>query len=164
MFQWLFDEAQMNVDNVGAPVTKQQWDYIHKMGDSLRKSFRNVSAVFAPSCISHSMLTKREWRNVKIDGISIADALHCWEQSPFRRNMRRIKNSAMVNDDPMLGARQVKRMHATRERQEGNNFSSMKRLPNFTRNRGNNRGNMKPKGNRKNRNCKFRTRSRQSKL
>ncbi|CAH1400963.1 unnamed protein product [Nezara viridula] len=33
VFQWLFDEAQMTADNVGAPVTKQQWDYIHKMGD-----------------------------------------------------------------------------------------------------------------------------------
>ena len=29
MFQWQFDEAQMTVDNVGAPVTPQQWNYIH---------------------------------------------------------------------------------------------------------------------------------------
>jgi hypothetical protein len=42
VFQWLFDEAQMTADNVGAPVTKQQWDYIHQMGDSLRSSFHNV--------------------------------------------------------------------------------------------------------------------------
>lgn len=45
VFQWLFDEAQMTADNVGAPVTKQQWDYIHKMGDSLRNSFENVTWV-----------------------------------------------------------------------------------------------------------------------
>lgn len=43
VFQWLFDEAQMTADNVGAPVTKHQWDYIHKMGDSLRHTFQNVS-------------------------------------------------------------------------------------------------------------------------
>lgn len=43
IFQWLFDEAQMTADNVGAPVTKQQWDFIHKMGDNFRTSFKNVS-------------------------------------------------------------------------------------------------------------------------
>ncbi|KAK1127266.1 hypothetical protein K0M31_003810 [Melipona bicolor] len=88
VFQWLFDEAQMSADNVGAPVTKQQWDYIHKMGDSLRQTFENVSAVFAPSCISHSVLTKRDWQLVKIDEVSLAQALHCWEQMPIgnRRN------------------------------------------------------------------------------
>lgn len=43
VFQWLFDEAQMAADKVGAPVTKHQWDYIHKMGDSLRHTFHNVS-------------------------------------------------------------------------------------------------------------------------
>lgn len=85
VFQWLFDEAQMDADNVGAPVTKQQWDYIHKMGDALRHSFQNVSAVFAPSCISHSVLTKKDWQDVKIDDISIADALHCWEQKTNKR-------------------------------------------------------------------------------
>lgn len=83
VFQWLFDEAQMTADNVGAPVTKQQWDYIHKMGDSLRQTFENVTAVFAPSCISHSVLTKRDWQLIKIDEVSLAQALHCWEQTPI---------------------------------------------------------------------------------
>lgn len=80
VFQWLFDEAQMSVDNVGSPVTKQQWDYIHKMGDSMRRTLINVTAVFAPSCISHSVLTKKDWDMVKIDDISLPQALHCWEQ------------------------------------------------------------------------------------
>ncbi|CAG9764236.1 unnamed protein product [Ceutorhynchus assimilis] len=93
VFQWLFDEAQMDADNVGAPVTKQQWDYIHKMGDALRHSFQNVSAVFAPSCISHAVLTKKEWQEVKIDDISIADALHCWEQKANRKRIKRRKNN-----------------------------------------------------------------------
>ncbi|KAG5676925.1 hypothetical protein PVAND_006722 [Polypedilum vanderplanki] len=81
IFQWLFDEAQMRADNVGAPVTPQQWDYIHEMGGALRKSLENVTAVFAPSCIGHSVLTKRDWQNIKIDDVSLTDSLRCWENS-----------------------------------------------------------------------------------
>ncbi|XP_058066281.1 palmitoleoyl-protein carboxylesterase NOTUM [Anopheles bellator] len=84
VFQWLFDEAQMRADSVGAPVTPQQWDYIHDMGGALRESLNNVSAVFAPSCIGHSVLTKRDWLKIRIDDISLADALRCWEQSQWR--------------------------------------------------------------------------------
>lgn len=81
VFQWAFDEAQMRADNVGAPVTPQQWDYIHEMGGALRKSLENVTAVFAPSCIGHSVLTKRDWQNIKIDDVSFTDSLRCWENS-----------------------------------------------------------------------------------
>ena len=81
IFQWLFDEAQMRADNVGAPVTPQQWDYIHEMGGALRESLENVTAVFAPSCIGHSVLTKRDWQNIKIDDVSFTDSLRCWENS-----------------------------------------------------------------------------------
>ena len=83
VFQWIFDEAQMKAYNVAAPVTRQQWDYIHKMGDSLRQTFENVTAVFAPSCISHSVLTKRDWKMIKIDEVSFAQALFCWDQMPI---------------------------------------------------------------------------------
>lgn len=85
VFQWLFDEAQMSADSVGAPVTPQQWDYIHEMGKALRSSLDNVTAVFAPSCIGHSVLTKRDWLDIKIDDISLADALRCWENSGTKR-------------------------------------------------------------------------------
>lgn len=107
----------MDADNVGAPVTKQQWDYIHNMGDALRQSFENVSAVFAPSCISHSVLTKRDWQNVKIDDISVAEALHCWEQKT--NNKRRIKqlrntHNIYAADQPRLfNNRQAKRTNHT---------------------------------------------------
>lgn len=86
VFQWLFDEAQMRADSVGAPVTPQQWDYIHEMGGALRTSLDNVTAVFAPSCIGHSVLTKRDWLHIKIDDISLAQALRCWEQSTRHGN------------------------------------------------------------------------------
>ncbi|XP_049807016.1 palmitoleoyl-protein carboxylesterase NOTUM [Schistocerca nitens] len=87
IFQWLFDEAQMTADNVGIPVTKQQWDYIYKMGDSLRNTFQNVSAVFAPSCISHSVLLKRDWLSIKINDISLSHALKCWEMKSYKKQL-----------------------------------------------------------------------------
>lgn len=70
----------MRADSV-APVTPQQWDYIHEMGGALRASLNNVTAVFAPACIGHSVLTKRDWQNIKIDDISLTDSLRCWENS-----------------------------------------------------------------------------------
>lgn len=76
----------MRADSVGAPVTPQQWDYIHEMGGALRSSLDNVTAVFAPSCIGHAVLTKRDWLNIKIDDISLAEALRCWELSTGKRN------------------------------------------------------------------------------
>ncbi|XP_017101506.2 palmitoleoyl-protein carboxylesterase NOTUM [Drosophila bipectinata] len=94
VFQWLFDEAQMRADNVGAPVTPQQWNYIHEMGGALRSSLDNVSAVFAPSCIGHAVLSKRDWVNIKIDDISLPSALRCWEHSTRRkRHDKQVKRS-----------------------------------------------------------------------
>lgn len=109
----------MDADKVGAPVTKQQWDYIHKMGDALRKSFANVSAVFAPSCISHSVLTKRDWQRVKIDDISIAEALHCWEQKLMRRRMRRERHLAMKKRLEMRTQTQDSKRDGKKRRRKG---------------------------------------------
>lgn len=89
VFQWLFDEAQMRADSIEAPITKEQWNYIHEMGAALRTSLDNVTAVFAPSCIGHSVLTKRDWTNIKVDGISLAEAMRCWEISTSRKNKSR---------------------------------------------------------------------------
>ncbi|EFN84998.1 Protein notum-like protein, partial [Harpegnathos saltator] len=100
VFQWLFDEAQMSVDNVGSPVTKQQWDYIHKMGDSMRRTLTNVTAVFAPSCISHSVLTKKDWNMVKIDDVSLPQALHCWEQMPIGNQRNNTTRSQIETNQP----------------------------------------------------------------
>lgn len=94
MFQWLFDEAQMRADNVGPPVTPQQWNYIHEMGGALRSSLSNVTAVFAPSCIGHAVLSKRDWINIKIDDISLPSALRCWEHATRVHRKRRHSNNA----------------------------------------------------------------------
>ncbi|XP_075162229.1 palmitoleoyl-protein carboxylesterase notum isoform X2 [Haematobia irritans] len=95
VFQWLFDEAQMRADNVAAPVTPHQWNYIHAMGGALRSSLDNVTAVFAPSCIGHAVLSKREWLSLKIDDISLPTALRCWEHStrPRRKRHDKLKRS-----------------------------------------------------------------------
>ncbi|CAD7003911.1 unnamed protein product [Ceratitis capitata] len=93
VFQWLFDEAQMRADNVGAPVTPQQWNYIHEMGGALRSSLDNVTGVFAPSCIGHAVLSKRDWINIKIDDISLPIALRCWEHSTRPRRRRHNPNN-----------------------------------------------------------------------
>lgn len=81
----------MRADSVGAPVTPQQWDYIHEMGGALRTSLDNVTAVFAPACIGHSVLTKRDWQNIKIDDVSLADSLRCWENSLTKERKIKLK-------------------------------------------------------------------------
>lgn len=54
VIQHLFDEAQILVDNVfeqtqikgdntAASVTKPQWEYLHKLGQEVRKTLENVS-------------------------------------------------------------------------------------------------------------------------
>ncbi|XP_076062099.1 palmitoleoyl-protein carboxylesterase notum isoform X2 [Oratosquilla oratoria] len=83
VFQFVFDEAQLQADNVGAPLTKEQWDFIHTIGQQLRNSLRNVTSAFAPSCIAHSVLTKRDWANVKVEDVTLPQALHCWERTPL---------------------------------------------------------------------------------
>lgn len=123
VFQWLFDEAQMTVDNVGSPVTKQQWDYIHKMGDALRHSFRNVTSVFAPSCVSHSVLTNRDWQRVKVNDVSVAQALHCWEQQPLRkgRNSNRAPPRHLNGEAALNNKRRRRRKHRNKNGRQGKN-------------------------------------------
>lgn len=43
--QWLFDEAQLTVDNIhltGQPVHEGQWRYIQNLGQELRATLRDV--------------------------------------------------------------------------------------------------------------------------
>ncbi|EDS28214.1 notum [Culex quinquefasciatus] len=160
VFQWLFDEAQMRADHVGAPVTPQQWDYIHDMGGALRESLNNVTAVFAPSCIGHSVLTKRDWLSIKIDDISLADALRCWEQSDVRerqvqrrqsnrnanpQKLRRKHNGGRRKQNPGAGAdgqgEQVAKPKLTKEererrREERRQRQNQRRLNRLNKNNG----------------------------
>lgn len=47
VFTWLFDEFQLE-NEIVAPIDKQQWDFVHKMGERQRKSLRNVTWVVPP--------------------------------------------------------------------------------------------------------------------
>lgn len=60
----------------------EKMQYIRSLSDQIRSTLSNVSAVFAPSCMSHIMLTKPDWHKVAIRGTSLPDALQCWEASP----------------------------------------------------------------------------------
>ena len=58
-----------------------QWNFIHTIGANLRKSFKDIDAVFSPACIEHTAITKEEWIEVEVDGVSLPDALFCWSSS-----------------------------------------------------------------------------------
>lgn len=110
----------MRADSVGAPVTPQQWDFIHQMGGALRRSLENVTAVFAPSCIGHSVLDKREWMNIKIDDISLPDAMRCWEigtENQQRRFGGRRDRKSMTKEEREL-RRQLNRERQMSKRQQ----------------------------------------------
>ncbi|ODM98832.1 Palmitoleoyl-protein carboxylesterase NOTUM [Orchesella cincta] len=80
VFQWLFDEAQMLVNNVPTPaLKKEEWDYVYKVGDELKKTLLNVTNVFIPSCLAHTVLTHRDWRRVEVNSVELTRALKCWE-------------------------------------------------------------------------------------
>ncbi|XP_073712884.1 palmitoleoyl-protein carboxylesterase notum1a [Misgurnus anguillicaudatus] len=82
--QWLFDEAQLTVDNIhltGQPVQEGQWRYIQNLGIELRSTLKDVPAMFAPACLSHEFITRSYWTDVQVKGTSLPRALHCWDRS-----------------------------------------------------------------------------------
>ncbi|KAM9296446.1 palmitoleoyl-protein carboxylesterase NOTUM [Gastrophryne carolinensis] len=87
--QWLFDEAQLTVDNVhlsGQPVQENQWNYIQNLGRELRSTLKDVGASFAPACLSHEIITRSHWTEVQVRGTSLPRALHCWDRSLQENN------------------------------------------------------------------------------
>ncbi|XP_065360615.1 palmitoleoyl-protein carboxylesterase NOTUM [Calliphora vicina] len=129
VFQWLFDEAQMRADNVAAPVTPHQWNYIHAMGGALRSSLDNVTAVFAPSCIGHAVLSKRDWTALKIDDISLPTALRCWEHSTRQRKKRHDKlkrstEATITHKDNNKRRHEKQHKDKQREKKKKNNNNS----------------------------------------
>ncbi|XP_031608684.1 carboxylesterase notum2 [Oreochromis aureus] len=82
--QWLFDEEQLRVENIyigGQSMSEEQWQYIQNLGLELKNSLRDVTAVFAPSCLSHTLITKSNWTNFQVRGTSLPRALQCWDRS-----------------------------------------------------------------------------------
>ncbi|KAF7216416.1 carboxylesterase notum2 [Nothobranchius furzeri] len=82
--QWLFDEEQLRGENIflGAhSLSEEQWQYIQNLGLELKTSLRDVTAVFAPSCLSHTVITKGNWVSFQVKGTNLPRALHCWDRS-----------------------------------------------------------------------------------
>uniref|UniRef100_A0A8D0DBS9 Notum pectinacetylesterase 2 n=1 Tax=Sander lucioperca TaxID=283035 RepID=A0A8D0DBS9_SANLU len=82
--QWLFDEEQLRVENIymgGQSLSEEQWQYIQNLGRELKNSLTDVTAVFAPSCLSHTVITKSNWMSFQVKGTSLPRALHCWDRS-----------------------------------------------------------------------------------
>ncbi|XP_041839369.1 carboxylesterase notum2 isoform X3 [Melanotaenia boesemani] len=82
--QWLFDEEQLRVENIymgGQSLSDEQWQYIQNLGLELKNSLRDVTAVFAPSCLSHMVITKSNWMSFQVKGTSLPRALQCWDRS-----------------------------------------------------------------------------------
>ncbi|XP_061843810.1 carboxylesterase notum2 isoform X2 [Nerophis lumbriciformis] len=82
--QWLFDEEQLRVENIymgGQHMSEEQWQYMQNLGRELMNSLRDVTAVFAPSCLSHTVITKSNWMTFQVKGTSLPRALHCWDRS-----------------------------------------------------------------------------------
>ncbi|KPP77510.1 protein notum-like [Scleropages formosus] len=66
--QWLFDEAQLTVDNVhltGQPMQEGQWRYIQNLGNELRSTLKDVPY----------------WMDIQVKGTSLPRALQCWDRS-----------------------------------------------------------------------------------
>ncbi|XP_035715762.1 palmitoleoyl-protein carboxylesterase NOTUM isoform X2 [Folsomia candida] len=94
IFQWMFDEAQMLVNNVPTPVLKkEEWDYVYKVGDELKKTLINVTNVFIPACMAHTVLTHRDWKRVEVNSVYLPRALKCWESGGIVGESNSIQSS-----------------------------------------------------------------------
>ncbi|KAJ8315347.1 hypothetical protein KUTeg_007497 [Tegillarca granosa] len=112
--QYLFDEAQITVNNLidpsqlvmergSATFSQEQWEYLYKLGEHLKNTLHNVTAVFAPACLSHELLTKRDWQSVSVNGVTLAQSIYCWENSfgnekcltATHRNTRSVKEERL---------------------------------------------------------------------
>nr|XP_011418813.2 palmitoleoyl-protein carboxylesterase notum1 [Crassostrea gigas] len=91
--QYLFDEAQilannlinqnklMNYNGSNELLSKEQWEYLYKLGEKVKQTLDNVTAVFAPACLSHEVLLKKDWHSISVKGISLSQSIYCWENS-----------------------------------------------------------------------------------
>ncbi|KAK7471568.1 hypothetical protein BaRGS_00035796, partial [Batillaria attramentaria] len=120
--QNLYDAAQIKVDNVfdenrGSDLSRDQWRYLLQLGEQVKATLLNTSAVFAPSCVSHDVLLNSEWHKLSIDGITLSQSIYCWEEngatftSPCHHSRTdparpdRIQTGAMSrNDTPLADA------------------------------------------------------------
>lgn len=86
--QWLYDDYQLMSDKlIPANLMSQSqesndlyWQNIRKVGQQVRRSLENVTALFAPSCLSHSMITHSSWNQIYVNGFRLPHVLNRWEE------------------------------------------------------------------------------------
>lgn len=86
--QFQYDEFQMYMNGISTVALNnmEKMKYIQSLADRLTSTLANVSAVFAPTCIAHILLNKLDWHKVSIRGVTLPEALNCWEQVPMTNN------------------------------------------------------------------------------
>ncbi|KPJ19827.1 Protein notum-like [Papilio machaon] len=91
VFQYLFDSAQLTAEGVRAPRTRAQWDDVHQTGAALRSSLKTVRSTFAPACIAHGALARPEWLAINVSGVTLPQAISCWERRLERGTRERAR-------------------------------------------------------------------------
>ncbi|KAK3712393.1 hypothetical protein RRG08_002723 [Elysia crispata] len=126
IIQNLYDAAQIQVSNVleeqhtwpRGDLSSDQWRYLLDLGQQVKDTLKNVSAVFAPGCVSHEILNKPEWHNVRIEGTSLAESIYCWEtrhsslsscQQPSMNSMLSKNSNSPLADSPPSSRKKRKR-------------------------------------------------------
>ncbi|KAH9492313.1 Palmitoleoyl-protein carboxylesterase notum1 [Bulinus truncatus] len=142
VIQNLYDAAQIKVNNVfddrpRSDLTSEQWRYLLSLGEEVKQSLQNVSAVFAPACVTHEILTQPEWHTIRIQGTSLAESIHCWESgavtpSCLQPNLDSMlpKSDAPLSDAPPNGQnKRRKRKKGKKNKQKNKNKISLKLVP-----------------------------------
>ncbi|KAK0064501.1 palmitoleoyl-protein carboxylesterase notum1a [Biomphalaria pfeifferi] len=108
VIQNLYDAAQIKVNNVfderpRSDLSSEQWRYLLSLGEEVKQSLQNVTAVFAPACVAHEVLTQPEWHAIRIQGISLAESIHCWESGAITSScLQSNLESLLPKTDPPL--------------------------------------------------------------
>ncbi|KAF6031931.1 NOTUM [Bugula neritina] len=64
-------------------------NYMRDLAKLMNNTLSNVSAVFAPSCMDHELLQRSKWHSVAVKGVTLIEALRCWEGSQETTNRPR---------------------------------------------------------------------------
>ncbi|BFZ09989.1 hypothetical protein BsWGS_13028 [Bradybaena similaris] len=146
IIQNLYDAAQIKVNNifeerVQSHLSSEQWRYLLTLGEEVKETLQNASAVFAPACVSHEILTKPEWHTVHIDGTSLPQSIHCWETNQSVTSscsQSSIKNSNSKNETPLSDSPRHNKNHR-RRRKKGKRKGRNKKRKNNSMDGENNR-------------------------
>ncbi|OTF79764.1 hypothetical protein BLA29_013710, partial [Euroglyphus maynei] len=81
--QFQYDEFQLYMDGMANQAFNEmeRIRYVRSLSKQMISTLTNVSAVFIPSCMAHILLTKLDWHKVSIQGITLPEAINCWEQT-----------------------------------------------------------------------------------